>query len=374
MEWKVPLYRIYHDEEDKKAVDTVIERGMHWANGPENVEIEKRLSEYVDSKFALAFNNGTSALHALLLAHEIGKGHEVIVPSFTFISTANAVLFTGAKPVFADIETKSYALEPNDVRKKITKRTKAIMPVHYGGCPAIGIEELRELCEEKGLLLIEDAAESLGAELRGKKVGAFGHSAMFSFCANKLISGGEGGAVVTKSKAIYEKLKLIRSHGRAERENYFESNKLMDYVSLGYNFRMPTIIAALVLSQLKKIDKLIKMRRGVAKEYDERLADLGVIAPLDGNGLFNVYQMYSIRVKASKRERLRRHLEAGGIMSKIYFDPVHETHFYKRVLGYRTSLPKTKEISNEILSIPMFAGMSSDEIDYVCRRIKNFLE
>lgn len=375
MKWKIPLYNIYSDEDDTKAVNAVIERGTHWTSGPENVELEKNLASYVGSKYALSFNNGTSALHAMLLAHGIGEGDEVIVPSFTFISTANSVLFTGAKPVFADIESETYALDPEDVGKKITDKTKAIMPIHYAGSPAIRINELKELADEKGILLLEDAAESLGAKINGKTIGSLGNSAIFSFCANKIITSGEGGAVTTNSEDIYEKLKLVRSHGRAENENYFESNKYMEYVDLGFNFRMSSITAALANSQLGKIGKIIELRRSVAKKYDETMAKVGIKVLPDNENLFNVYQMYTIRLKDNdERERLKSHLEKEGIMSRVYFDPVHKTHFYKNILGYNLSLPTTEKLSAEVLSIPIFPGMKNEEIDYVCNSIKNFMK
>lgn len=374
MEWKIPLYRIYSDSEDVAAATTVINRKMGWANGKEVSELEQELASYSGRRYALTFNNGTSALHALLLSYGLGKGDEVIVPSFTFISTANSVLFTGAKPIFADIEQKTCALDVDDVKKKINKKTKAIMPIHYAGCPASQIEELRDLAKDKGIILIEDAAESLGAKLNGKKVGTFGDSAMFSFCANKIITGGEGGAIVTDSQEVFEKLKLLRSHGRAETENYFESTQLMDYVSLGYNLRMPTIIAAVILSQFKKIDKIIAMRRSAAKQYNDSFSQKLALLP-DDQSLLNVYQMYSIRTKERRsRDSLQQHLALTGIMSKVYFSPVHETHFYKNVLGYKGgSLPMTSLTSDTSLSIPIFAGMKQEEINIVIDTIQKFL-
>ncbi|MBU0532282.1 DegT/DnrJ/EryC1/StrS family aminotransferase [Candidatus Micrarchaeota archaeon] len=374
MKWKIPLYKIYHDEADTKIVTEVIERGTYWTNGPENTQLEKELSSYLGTKFVLTFANGTSALHAMLLAHGIGKADEVIVPSFTFISTANSVLFTGAKPVFADIENLTYGLDPEDVRKKITDKTKAIMPIHYGGCPAIKIRELAEIAEENDLLLLEDNAESLGAQINGKKTGSFGDSSMLSFCANKIITGGEGGAITTNSEEIYEKLKLLRSHGREEKENYFESNKTMDYVSLGYNYRMPTLIAALILSQLRKIDNIISLRREAADLYDNYLQDINVKHPPKNELIHHVYQMYTIEVTADTRDALMKYLEKQGIMSKVYFDPIHKTHFYKTVLNYNDKLSATENISDKVLTLPLFAGMHEEEIKIISGAIKNFMK
>ncbi|MCK4717236.1 MAG: DegT/DnrJ/EryC1/StrS family aminotransferase, partial [Thermoplasmata archaeon] len=242
MEWKVPLFNIYHDGEDVKAVQRVIERGTYWTLGPEVEEFEREVAKYMERRYAVAFANGTAALHAAMIAHGIGPGDEVIVPSFTFISTSNAPLFVGAKPVFADIETETLGLDPQDVRKKITPRTKAIIPVHVGGAPCL-IEELREIADENDLILIEDAAEAFGAKVHGKMVGSYGDTSMFSFCQNKIITTGEGGMLVTDDDNVFQRLRLLRSHGRADDKDYFSSSKPFDYVALGYNLRMSSITA-----------------------------------------------------------------------------------------------------------------------------------
>ena len=244
MSWKLPLFKIYTDEADLQAVTEVLRRGTYWAEGPEVVEFERGLRDYQEKKYAVAFNSGTSALHAALLAYGIKGGDEVIVPSFTFIATANAPLFVKAKPIFADIEEQTLGLDPEDVEAKITPKTKAIIPVHYAGCPC-KIRELREIADDHHLLLIEDAAESFGASIGDKKAGSYGEGGVLSFCQNKVVPTGEGGALVTDSRDIYEKAKLIRSHGRQENSAYFSSIENLDYITLGYNFRMPSMIAAL---------------------------------------------------------------------------------------------------------------------------------
>jgi len=374
MDWKIPLFKIYWDEEDVGMVKEVIQRGMSWAIGPNIEKFEHMLSEYVGTKHALVFNSGTSALHAILLAYGIDQGDEVIVPSFTFIATANAPLFVGAQPVFADVEDKTYGLNPDDVETKITPRTKAIIPVHYGGCPCL-IEELTEIAKKHRLLLIEDAAESLGAAVDDKKVGSFGNAAILSFCSNKVISTGEGGAVVSDSAEIYERLKLIRSHGRAETDNYFSSTKYMDYVTMGYNFRMSDITAALGIAQLRKIDKIIKMRRAIAKKLSEKLSPIPEIeVPISPEGFFHVYQMYTIRVKGGqvKRDALSAYLAQAGIMTKVYFPPVHFTNFYKDRLKYKCELPATENLSRQVLTLPMYPGLSEDEINYIADNISAF--
>jgi len=322
----------------------------------------------------VAFNSGTSALHAILLAYGIEKGDEVVVPSFTFISTANAPLFVGAKPVFAEIEDETYCLDPEDVKEKITKKTRVIMPIHYGGSPCKNIKELKEIAEDGNMLLIEDAAESLGAKIGNKMVGSFGDAAMFSFCQNKVITTGEGGAILTDSKEVYEKLKLICSHGRLETANYFTSSGQIDYTTLGYNFRMPTMIAALGLSQLKKTDKIAEMRRKNADYYTSQLSGIDEIKPpIPPDNFYHIYQMYTIQVENGMRDKLKEYLGSKGISTKIYFDPVHLTKFYRKKFGFKGGdLPVTEEISKKVLTLPMYPMLKKEEIEYVVSSIKDF--
>ncbi len=376
MKFKIPLFKIYWDEEDVKAVTDVIRRGSYWATGPEIKEFEDKVAEFVGRKYAVAFNSGTSALHAILLAYGIGKGDEVVVPSFTFISTANAPLFVGAKPVFAEIEDKTYGLDPKSVKEKITKKTKAIMPIHYGGSPCLHIKELKEIAEDNNLLLIEDAAESLGAKIDHKMVGSFGDAAMFSFCQNKAITTGEGGVILTDSKEIYDKLKLISSHGRVEGANYFTSSGQVDYVTLGYNFRMPTMIAALGISQLKKVNKIAEMRRKNADYYTKNLEKIdGIKPPASLSNFFHVYQMYTIQIENILRDDLKNYLAEKGVSSKVYFDPVHLTKFYRENFSFKEGdLRVTEEISKKVLTLPMYPMLEKEEIDYVTDAIKQFME
>jgi perosamine synthetase len=374
MSWKIPLFKIYWDEEDIRVVKSAIKKGMYWAVGPEIEEFEREISRYIGAKYSAVFNSGTSALHAVLLAYGIGNGDEVIVPSFTFIATANAPLSVGAKPVFADIEDKTYGLNPEDVKEKITKKTRAIIPVHYGGSPCL-IRELKEIAEENGLVLIEDAAEAFGAMVDGKKVGSFSDAAILSFCQNKVITTGEGGAIVTDSKEIHEKSKLIRSHGRLEDGDYFTSSEYMDYIDLGYNFRMSNITAALGVAQLKKADMIIGLRRKNAEYLNKKLAKVdGVIPPSPSKGHFHVYQMYTIRVKDGRRDALSEHLAKKGVVTKVFFYPVHLTYFYRKKLGYKTELPVTEEVSRQVLTLPMHPLLTKREMDYIARAIETFFE
>jgi dTDP-4-amino-4,6-dideoxygalactose transaminase len=375
MKWKIPLYKIFWDEEDVKSVTETIRKGMFWAIGPNIEQFEKMVSDYIGVKYAIAFNSGTSALHAILLAYGLGEGDEVIVPSFTFIATANSVLFVGAKPVFADIEENTFGLDPKDVEEKISNNTKAIIPIHYGGLPC-QIRDLKKIADEHGLLLIEDAAESIGASSNGKKVGSFGDASMFSFCGNKIITTGEGGMILTDSSEIYEKMKLLRSHGRLETENYFTSAKVMDYVMLGFNWRMSDITAALGVSQMKKLEDVIYMRRKNAEYLNQQLCDVeGIELFEEPPNHYNVYQLYTIKVVEGieKRDALQQYLTGKGIGTKIYFNPVHLTHFYRNKLGYNgKTLLTTETISEHVLTLPMYPSLTRENMDCIVNEIKEF--
>jgi perosamine synthetase len=371
----IPLFKIYWDEHDVEKVTSVIKRGMYWAIGPEIKEFEKKVAEYVGVKYALALNSGTSALHVILAAHDIGKGDEVIVPSFTFIATANAALFVGAKPIFAEIEGETYGLDPADVERRITPKTKAIMPIHCGGSPC-HIEKLKHIADKHNLILIEDAAESLGAMVNNRKVGSFGDSAILSFCAPKVISVGEGGMILTNSKDVYEKARLIYNHGRVETSDYFSSTEQMEYVTLGYNFRMSTMTAALGIAQMEKIDKIIGMRRANANYMSQRLSQIEAVkTPTVSDRFFHVYQLYTVRLRSNStlRDDLMRYLLKNGIMAKVYFYPVHLTQFYRKEFGYREGyLPVTEKVASEVLTLPMYPTLTKEEMDYIGAQISNF--
>ena len=364
----IPLYKIHWDNNDIEAVSAAIREGMYWAGGANIEKFEEMIAEYMGVKGVVTFNSGTSALHALLLAHGISSEDEVIVPSFTFIATANCVKMTGAAPVFADIEPVTCGLDIADVESKITDRTVAIILVHYAGMPALNTIELMDMAKKYGLLFFEDAAESMGAVIGSRKTGSFGTGAILSFCSNKIITTGEGGAALTNSGEIYEKLKLIRSHGRSETVNYFESTGTPNYITLGYNYRMSNITAALGISQIQKIDWLINMRRHNAWLLSQKLSRVsGIVLSLNG-----IYQMYSIRVEDGQRDALQKYLAAKGISSKVFFEPpVHLTPYYKS-LGYNCSLPVTEQVSQQVLSLPMYPDMRQGEIDYIARSVIKF--
>ena len=374
MKWKIPLYKIFTDRDDNKAVNKVLQRGMDWAIGHEIAEFEKKIANYIGTKYCVAFNSGTSAGHAALLAININSG-EVIVPSFTFISTANWPLMVNAKPKFVDIEEENFGLNPERVKLEITKNTKAIIPIHYGGLPC-KIVEINRIARNKKITLIEDCAESFGAKIKGVSVGTFGQMSIFSFAPNKILTTGEGGAICTDSRKIFEKLQLIRSHGRKVNENYFKTSQLSDYISIGYNWRMSSITAALGLSQFDKLDRIIQLRRQHARFYVSKLKKIKEIKlPDEPKDHLHVYQLFTIQLKNNLiRNELQKFLTSRGIMTKVFFEPIHLSNFYKKSGFGKKSLPNTEKTSQTMLSLPIFPGLKSEEIRYICDSTQEFFQ
>ena len=374
MAGKIPLYKIFTDREDNRAVNKVLQRGMDWAIGPEIAEFEKKLASYIGTKYCIAFNSGTSAGHAALLAININSG-EVIVPSFTFISTANWPLMVNAKPKFVDIEEENFGLNPERVKSEITKNTKAIIPIHYGGLPC-KIIEINRIARNKKIPLIEDCAEALGTKIKGVSVGTFGQMSIFSFAPNKILTTGEGGAICTDSRKIFEKLQLIRSHGRLINENYFKTSQLPNYISIGYNWRMSSMTAALGLSQFDKLDRIIQLRRRHARFYVSKLKKINEIKlPDEPKDHLHVYQLFTIQLKNNLiRHKLQKFLASKGIMTKVFFEPIHLSKFYKKSGFSKKSLSNTEKISRTVLSLPIFPGLKSEEITHICDSIKEFFQ
>ena len=374
--WKIPLYKIYTDEEDVNLITKIIKRGSNWAIGPEIEEFENAISNYVGVDYCTVLNSGTSSLHATLLAYGLGSGDEILVPSFSFVSTANSVLFVDATPSFVDIEEKTFGLNPELIKEKISPATKAIIPMDYGGV-SCQISEIKEHAENNNLLLIEDGAESLGSSVGGKKVGSISDATIFSFCGNKVLTTGEGGAVVTNQKNIYDKIKLIRSHGRLDQTNYFENPSSSQYLDLGYNWRMSSITAALGLTQLSKLEKIIKMRKNNAHYLSSKLSKLSQIkVPISPNGYDHIYQMYTIRLPdKSTRDSLHDFLTERQIFSKVYFTPIHNTSFYRQKFGNNGNLlPITEKISEQVLTLPLYPNMTAEEKDLLVETIYEFFE
>mgnify|MGYP006430229093 FL=1 len=372
--WKIPLYKIYSDDEDVNLITKIIKRGNQWAIGPEIEEFEKKLADYVGTDYCVAVNSGTSALHSSLLAYDIKRDDDVILPSFSFVSTANSVLFVGANPIFTDIEEDTYGLDPTSILENITPKTKAILPMDYGGMSS-KIFDIKKIAQENNLHLIEDAAEGLGSSINGKKVGSISETAIFSFCGNKVLTTGEGGAVVTKSKKIADKIKLIRSHGRMDKSNYFNNPEQSNYYELGYNWRMSSITAALGISQLSKLDKLIQMRKDNANYLSSRLQKHSKLQPPSPPDSINhIYQMYTVRLSSKTiRDDYHKYLLNNGIFSKVYFHPIHLMKFYKENFG-DYHLPNTLNVSETILTLPLYPNMTDDEKNYIIDTTNEFFE
>jgi perosamine synthetase len=373
-DWKIPLYKIYTDDEDVNLITKIIKRGSSWALGPEIEDLENSIKNYVNADYCLTLNSGTSALHATLLAYGINNNDEIIVPSFSFIATVNSVLFVNAKPKFADIEEDTFGLDPQSILDNINSKTKSIMPMDYGG-QGCKIFDIKKIAEDENLILIEDGAESLGSSVNGKKIGGISDTTIFSFCGNKVLTTGEGGAITTNSKEIYEKIKLIRSHGRIDTSNYFSNPSASQYVGLGYNWRMSTLTAALGISQLQKLDKIIRMRKENAKYLSHNLSKIPQIKipnPLDDYE--HIYQMYTIRLENEEiRNDLHNFLTKKQIFSKVYFHPIHKTQFYSKFSMY-DELPITEIISNQVLTIPLYPNMTNEEKRYLVESICEFFE
>lgn len=373
---KIPLFKIFWRDEDIAAVEKIIRSGRYWCTGSEIAEFEGKIADYMGSKHCVVFNSGGSALHALMSAYGFGGKDEIIVPSFTFIATAYAPMYVGAKPVFADVEEKAFGLDPEDVKNKIGPATKAIMPIHYGGMPCM-IDELRNLAEDSGLVLIEDAAESFGAKYRNQLVGTFGDSAMLSFCHNKIFTTSEGGAIVTENDEVCNKLKLFRSYGRVVEGDYFSKVEHLDYVELGHNLRMSTLLAALGISQLEGVHLSIEGRRKNADYLNQQLEgleEIGLPTP-PSQDYYAVYQMYTIRVKQGqkKRDELIEHLNQRGISSRIYFDPLHKYSVFTQLGFGNVDLPTTELLSSQVLTLPMYPHMTRQELDYIVESLVDFL-
>jgi perosamine synthetase len=375
-DWIIPMYKIFTDDEDVKLITNIVRRGNNWALGPEIEEFENKLADYVGVDYCLTLNSGTSALHASLLSNDIGNLDEVLVPSFSFISTANAALFVNSKPVFVDIEEETFGMDPKLIEQNISTKTKAIIPMDYGG-QSCKIFEIKEKADQNNLVLIEDAAESLGSKINGSKVGSVADIAIFSFCGNKVITTGEGGAIVTNSKEKFEKIKLIRSHGRVDDGNYFSNPNIAKYYDIGYNWRMSSLTASLGISQLNKLERIISMRQKNAEYISARISKWNQIKiPKSSNENQNIFQMYTIRLSEKIiRDKLQKFLLQKKIFSKIYFTPIHLSKFYMEKIGtQKGDLPITEKISDQVLTLPLYPNMEKNEMDYVIESINEFFE
>jgi perosamine synthetase len=357
----IPVARPAIGQEEISAVTSVLESGM-LASGDRVVEFEKKFADFCGSNHAVAINNGTAALHAALLAAGIGPGDEVIVPAFTFVATATAVAMCGAKPVFADVDEKTFNIDPRQVSEKITPKTKAVIGVHIFGQPC-DIEALQEICEAKSLKFIEDAAQAHGALYKNARAGSFGHLACFSFYATKNMITGEGGMVTTSDKAYNARLRLLINHGQSEK--YL-------HTILGYNYRMTDIGAALGLVQLKKLEKFNLRRRKNAEYYNANLSVKGLSLPFVGSGRNHVYHQYVIRLTEEfplNRTAFMDYLKSKGIGSAVHYPiPLHRQPLFG-LENDPDPCPVSTSLAGSVLSLPVHPLLDQKELAYICDTI-----
>ncbi len=325
---------------------------------------EEQFAEFCGTKYGISSSSGTTALHLSLLALGIGSGDEVVVPSFTFISTANAVTFTGAKPVFVDSEPNTWNIDPLEIKKAVTAKTKAIIPVHVYGHPA-NMDPILDISREYNLAVVEDAAEAHGALYKGRKVGSFGDMGMFSFYGNKIITTGEGGMIVTDNEGLAEKMRVLRDHGMDPKRRYWHS-------VLGYNYRMTNIQAALGVAQMKRIDQIIEQKRINATLYSKGLQNIpGITLPPEAVWAQNIYWLYSILIDEKEfgmsSEELGEQLKERGIETRPLFPPVHQQPIYNT----GQSLPVCEKLSRCGLSLPSSVNLNGDEIERITNEIGN---
>jgi len=347
-------------DDEKRAVMEVLDSGMI-AQGPRVKAFEEAFAKMCGTNHAVATTSGTTALHVALLAHGIGKGDEVITSAFTFIASANSILYVGAKPVFVDIDPRTFNLDASKIEKTITKKTKAILPVHLYGL-SCDMDPIMKIAKKHGLTVIEDGCQSHGAEYKGRKVGSFGTGA-FSFYPTKNITSGEGGMITTNDPVINEKCRVIRQHGM--RKRYYHDE-------LGYNFRMTDIHAAIGLAQLKKLERFNAQRQENAKFLSENLK--GVTPPFVPEGQTHVFHQYTIRVSGGKRDALRAYLNEHGVGSEVYYPvPIHQQTFYVKDLGYNQSLAETERASQEVLSLPVHPALSSADLETIVAAVNEYM-
>ncbi len=325
---------------------------------------EDGFADFCGVKYGITTNSGTTALHLNLAALGVGEGDEVIIPSFTMISTANAINYLGARPILVDVEPVTWNIDPDKIEENITERTRVIMPIHTYGHPA-DMDALRIIAKKYNLIIVEDAAEAHGAEYRGKRVGGFGEAASFSFYANKIITTGEGGMVVTDNPEISQRLKTMRNYGFTQERHFWHK-------VLGFSYRMTNIQAAIGLGQLERADELVQARIDHAHLYNSLLRDIpGITTPACADYAKSVYWMYGILVEEDfgiSRDELRQRLADQGIETRSFFIPIHLQPIYTAL--YSDNLPVSEELGRKGFYLPSGGGLRSEEIEFICRVIR----
>ena len=372
----IPINRPWIDNEEKQEIIKVLDENALTSasrdGGKRVQEFESSLRSFLNVKHAIAVNTGTAALHAALLALNIKADDEVLLPSFTFVATANSVVASGAKPVFVDINTKDYTIDIHDLKRKISKKSKAILPVHLYGHPS-DLYELKEIANQHSLYIIEDACQSIGSIYKNKQTGTFGTMGCFSMYASKVLTAGEGGAIVTNDDKLADTLKMIRNHGMVE--GY-------DTHILGLNYRLPELSAAIAKIQMKKLKTILNLRRQNALLLSNLLETITskyniIIPEEDQIKKFNWY-LYTLTFNNSYnitlRDDIKKKLIENGIGAAVYYDPpVHRTPFYQK-FSMDNDLQNTNWSSKHVLSLPVHPGVSEMDIQNMVNVLKNELQ
>ncbi len=377
----LPYGHQWIDEEDIKAVLEVL-RSDWITQGPKVAEFEKEFAKYVGARYAVAVNSGTAALHAACFAAQIEKGDEVITTPITFAASANCVLYQGGTPVFADIKEDTLNIDPEEIKKKINQKTKALIPVDFTGLP-VDLEEIQEIARKYNLIIIEDASHALGATYKGSKIGSISDMTVFSFHPVKHITTGEGGMITTNNEKYYERLKLFRTHGITKdkhRMSKCDGPWYYEMQELGYNYRLTDFQCALGLSQLKKIDRIIQQRREIIKKYNSEFKDISEIKipqinPIDFNPAWHIYiiQLNLERLKVGRREVFEA-LRAENIGVNVHYIPVHLQPYYQKRFGYhKGDFPKAENYYPRAITLPVFPKMSEKDIDDVVKAVKKVI-
>ena len=376
----IPFTKPIIEDEEIQAVKRVLESGM-LAEGKVAHEFEKQFSEYTGTKYATVTSNGTTALTTALEAMGIQPGDEVITSPFTFIASANSIAILGGIPVFVDIKPDTYNIDPNLIEAAITKKTRAIMPVHVFGMPS-DMKRIMEIAENHDLLVIEDACQAHGAEIDGKHVGSIGHVGCFSFYATKNILTGEGGMITTDDEELYDKMLMIKNHGRGKEGGY-------SHFQIGYNNRMMDIVAAIGVAQMKRIKELVLKRRQNAKEYDQFFSDFNAIKPqVEDPGFSSGYHLYAPRLYSDKltRDEMVSALRKEGVGARpVYALPCHKQDTYLNIQKWRwakfvnypdysqLSLPISEEVGARHFDIPVHPSLTAEEKETIQEAFKKIL-
>lgn len=369
------------EEDDIQAVTDVL-KSDYLTCGPKVDELERALCDYTGAKYAVAVSNGTAALHCACIAAGIGPGDEVITTPITFAASANCVLYCGATPVFADIDPDTYNISPESIRERITEKTKAVVAVDFTG-QVVEIEEIRRICDEYHLLFIEDAAHSIGSSYNGKMVGSLADITTFSFHPVKTVTGGEGGAVLTSRKDLYEKIYLAHVHGithdAAQMMEDHPEGWYYEQVSLGYNYRLTDFQSALVLSQLGKIERFKARRRQIVNWYNEAFAEIPQlivqreIPQSDTCRHLYILRLALDRLKCSRLEFFNA-LAAENVQPQVHYVPVYWFPHYQKLGFQKGCCPVAEEVYEGIMSIPLYPAMTDQDVEDVIRAVKKVVE